>query len=104
MQLSELLPAVGELIPYEYAAIRKAGIRPPYCKHFIFGHTAKNAALRPDWRYSRSRKDHFLQNARWDEQLLLSVLTRLWKRCPATVDIYRLGTVEAFNRWKCRPE
>ena len=45
-------------------------------------------------------KTTFCKNARWDEQLFIS-FDKIMEALPGyQVDIYRLGTVEAFNRWE----
>ena len=100
MQLSELLTAVGELIPYEYAAIRK----PEYDR--LIANILSSATPQRTPRFVQiggipgAGKTTFCKNARWDEQLFIS-FDKIMEALPGyQVDIYRLGTVEAFNRWE----
>ena len=104
MQLSELLPAVGELIPYEYAAIRK----PEYDR--LIANILSSATPQRTPRFVQiggipgAGKTTFAKMPVGTNSCLL-VLTRLWKRCPATKLIFiAWGLWKPLTAGKCRPE
>ena len=100
MQLSDLLPAVGELIPYDYETIRTpeyetllagllAGAVSQTAPHFVQIGGIPGAG-----------KTTFCKNSHWDERLFIS-FDKIMESLPAyRQDIYRLGAVRAFNRWE----
>jgi len=100
MQLSDLLPAVGELIPYEYSAIRT----PEYER--LIANLLNDAVSVPAPRFVQvggipgAGKTTFCKNFHWDERLFIS-FDKIMETLPGyQSDIYRLGTVKAFNRWE----
>lgn len=100
MQLSDLLPAIGELIPYGYEAIRTA----EYDKLIDNLLSGASSQLSPHFvqigGIPGAGKTTFCKNSHWDEQLFIS-FDKIMESLPAyQQDVYKSGPVRAFNRWE----
>lgn len=100
MQLSDLLPAIGELIPYDYERIRT----PLYDS--LINKILAAAVPQASPRFVQiggipgAGKSTFCKNAHWDEQLFIS-FDKIMEMLPGyQQDLYKLGSVRAFNQWE----
>ena len=100
MELSNLLPAVGLLIPYEYKDIQTPQYDKIIASYLQKAHPSASPRFVQIGGIPGAGKSTFCKTSHWDKRLYISFdkimesIPEYWK------DIYRLGSIKTFAKWE----
>lgn len=100
MKLSDLMPNISELIPYEYDKIQNK-IYDDIIQSFLQKATPnKKPKFIQIGGIPGAGKSTFCQNKNWDSELFIS-FDAIMERIPQyQQDTYKLGRIRSFNKWE----